>query len=166
MEEFSQSLHETNLQNLQKSVSFSSTIGKQQVASDFNDYILSIESQIESPTFEVDTKCEFVSYTKNREIQIVKQPKDFPQQTDLMLFNRKSSSMFDENYEKNKEELIKSGITTNLSLLNTKENKAELNASALRQRSSEISEIGGSGLVARMRSRVLAEKSSTLKLDE
>ena len=166
MEEFSQSLHETNLQNLQKSVSFSSTIGKQQVASDFNDYILSIESQIESPTFEVDTKCEFVSYTKNREIQMVKQPKDFPQQTDLMLFNRKSSSMFDENYEKNKEELIKSGITTNLSLLNTKENKAELNASALRQRSSEISEIGGSGLVARMRSRVLAEKSSTLKLDE
>ena len=163
MEEFSQSLHETNLQ---KSVSFSSTIGKQQVASDFNDYILSIESQIESPTFEVDTKCEFVSYTKNREIQMVKQPKDFPQQTDLMLFNRKSSSMFDENYEKNKEELIKSGITTNLSLLNTKENKAELNASALRQRSSEISEIGGSGLVARMRSRVLAEKSSTLKLDE
>ena len=163
MEEFSQSLHETNLQ---KSVSFSSTIGKQQVASDFNDYILSIESQIESPTFEVDTKCEFVSYTKNREIQMVKQPKDFPQQTDLMLFNRKSSSMFDENYEKNKEELIKSGITTNLSLLNTKENKAELNASALRQRSSEISEIGGSGLVARMRSRVLAEKSSTFKLDE
>ena len=163
MEEFSQSLHETNLQ---KSVSFSSTIGKQQVASDFNDYILSIESQIESPTFEVDTKCEFVSYTKNREIQMVKQPKDFPQQTDLMLFNRKSSSMFDENYEKNKEELIKSGITTNLSLLNTKENKAELNASALRQRSSEISEIGGSGLVARMRSRVLAEKYSTLKLDE
>ena len=97
---------------------------------------------------------------------MVKQPKDFPQQTDLILFNRKSSSMYDENIEKNKEELIKSGITTNLSLLNTKENKAELNASALRQRSAEISEIGGSGLVARMRARVLAEKPSTLKLDE
>ena len=73
--------------------------------------------------------------------------------------------MYDENIEKNKEELIKSGITTNLSLLNTKENKAELNASALRQRSAEISEIGGSGLVARMKARVLAEKPSTLKLD-
>ena len=51
--------------------------------------------------------------------------------------------MYNENIGKNKEELIKSGITTNLSLLNTKENKAELNASALRQRSAEISEIGG-----------------------
>ena len=162
MEEFSRSLHETKLE---KSVSFSSTIGKQQVASDFNDYIVSVESQIESPTFEVVTKCEFVSYTKNREIQMVKQPKDFPQQTDLILFNRKSSSMYDENIEKNKEELVKSGITTNFSLLNTKENKAELNASALRQRSAEISEIGGSGLVARMRARMLAEKISTLKID-
>ena len=82
------------------------------------------------------------------EIHMVKQPKDFPQQTYLILFNRKS---YDENIEKNKEELIKSGITTNLSLLNTKENKGKLNASALRQRSAEISEIGGSGLVARMR---------------
>ena len=59
--------------------------------------------------------------------------------------------MYDENIEKNKKELIKSGITTNLSLLNTKENKVELNASALRQRSAEISEIGGSGLIARTR---------------
>ena len=95
--------------------------------------------------------CEFVSYTKSQEIHIVKQPKYFPQQTDLILFNQKSSSVYDENIEKNKKELIKSGITTNLSLLNTKENKVELNASALRQRSAEISEIGGSGLVARMR---------------
>ena len=54
MEELSQSLHETNLQ---KSVSFSRTIGKQQVAADFNDYILPIESQIEPSTFEVDTIC-------------------------------------------------------------------------------------------------------------
>ena len=106
-----------------------------------------------------------MSYTKNREIQNVKQPKDFPQQTDLMLFNRKSSSIFDENIEKNKEELIKSGITTNLSLLNTKENKTEIEASALRQRSVEISEIGGSGLVERMRARVLAENLQLL-LDE
>ena len=164
MEEISESLHATKLK---KTVSFSiSSIGKQQVASDFDDYIVSVESKIEPPTFEIDTICEFVSYTKSREIHTVKQPKDFPQQTDLILFNRKSSSMYDENIEKNKEELIKSGITTNLSLLNTKENKAELNASALRQRSAEISEIGGSGLVARMRARVLAEKPSTLKLDE
>ena len=116
--------------------------------SDFDDYN---HKYMKPPTFEIDTICEFVSYTKSREIQMAKQPKDFPQQTDLILFNRKSSSMYDENIEKNKEELIKSGITTNLSLLNTKENKAELNASALRQRSAEISEIGGSGLVARMR---------------
>ena len=27
---------------------------------------------------------------------MVKQPKDFPQQTDLILFNQKSSSMYDE----------------------------------------------------------------------
>ena len=162
MEECSRLLHV----KLEKSVSFSNTIGKQQVASDFNDYIVSVKSQIESPTFEVVTNCEFVSYTKNREIQMVKQPKDFPQQTDLMLFNRKSSSMYDENIEKNKEELVKSGITTNLSLLNTKENKAELIASALRQRSAEILEIGGSVLVARMRARMLAEKTSTLKNDE
>ena len=164
MEEISKSLNATKHR---KCVRFSSSIGKQQVDSDFDDYnIVPVESQIEPPTFEIDTICEFVSYTKSREIQMVKQPKDFPQQTDLILFNRKSSSMYDENIEKNKEELIKSGITTNLSLLNTKENKAELNASALRQRSAEISEIGGSGLVARMRARVLAEKLSTLKLDE
>ena len=78
--------------------------------------------------------CEFVSYTKSQEIHIVKQPKYFPQQTDLILFNQKSSSVYDENIEKNKKELIKSGITTNLRLLNTKENKIELNASALSQR--------------------------------
>ena len=83
-----------------------------------------------------------MKFTLSKEI-LVKQPKDFHQKTDLILYNRKASSMYNENIGKNKEELIKSGITTNLSLLNTKENKAELNASALRQRSAEISEIGG-----------------------
>ena len=138
MEEISESLHATKLK---KSVNFSSSIGKQQVASDFDDYIVSVESQIEPPTFEIDTIWEFVSYTKSREIQMVKQPKDFPQQTDLILFNRKSSSMYDENIEKNKEELIKSGITTNLSsaLFSLVFNKLKF--------------------VARMRARVLAEKS-------
>ena len=69
MEEISESLHATKLK---KSVNFSSSIGKQQVASDFDDYIVSVESQIEPPTFEIDTICEFVSYTKSREIQMVK----------------------------------------------------------------------------------------------
>ena len=96
------------------------------------------------------------------EIHMVKQPKDLPQQTVLILFNQKSSSMYDENIEKKKKELIK----TNLGLLNNIENKAELNETALRQRSAEIKENGGSGLVARMRARVQAEKTSTLKFDE
>ena len=52
-----------------------------------------------------------------------------------------------------------------LSLLNTKENKAKLNVSTLHQRPAEISEIGGSWLVARMRARVLAEKPSTIELE-
>ena len=88
MEEISKSLNATKHR---KCVRFSSSIGKQQVDSDFDDYnIVPVESQIEPPTFEIDTICEFVSYTKSREIQMVKQPKDFPQQTYLILFNRKS----------------------------------------------------------------------------
>ena len=45
--------------------------------------------------------------------------------------------MYDEKVEKNKEELIKSGITTDISSLNTKENITEINSAAMRQRSKE-----------------------------
>ena len=65
---------------------------------------------------------EFVCYSKKREIMPIKNPKDFSCKTDLILYNRKSSSMYDEKVEKNKEELIKSGIRTDISSLNTKEN--------------------------------------------
>ena len=44
MEEISESLQATKHK---KSVSFSSSIGKQQLASDFDDYIVSEESQID-----------------------------------------------------------------------------------------------------------------------
>ena len=67
----------------------------------------------------------------------IKNPKDFSCKTDLILYNRKSSSMHDEKVEKNKEELIKSGITTDISSLNTKENITEINSAAMRQRSKE-----------------------------
>ena len=81
----------------------------------------------------------------------IKNPKDFSCKTDLILYNRKSSSMHDEKVEKNKEELIKSGITTDISSLNTKENITEINSAALRQRSKELSDMAKSGVVARMK---------------
>ena len=94
---------------------------------------------------------EFVCYSKKREIMPIKNPKDFSCKTDLILYNRKSSSMYDEKVEKNKEELIKSGITTDISSLNTKENITEINSAALRQRSKELSDMAKSGVVARMK---------------
>ena len=94
---------------------------------------------------------EFVCYSKKREIMPIKNPKDFSCKTDLILYNRKSSSMHDEKVEKNKEELIKSGITTDISSLNTKENITEINSAALRQRSKELSDMTKSWVVARMK---------------
>ena len=94
---------------------------------------------------------EFVCYSKKREIMPIKNPKDFSCKTDLILYNRKSSSTYDEKVEKNKEELIKSGITTDISSLNTKENITEINSAALRQRSKELSDMAKSGVVARMK---------------
>ena len=94
---------------------------------------------------------EFVCYSKKREIMPIKNPKDFSCKTDLILYNRKSSSMYDEKVEKNKEKLIKSGITTDMSSLNTKENITEINSAALRQRSKELSDMAKSGVVARMK---------------
>ena len=94
---------------------------------------------------------EFVCYSKKREIMPIKNPKDFSCKTDLILYNRKSSSMYDEKVEKNKEKLIKSGITTDISSLNTKENITEINSAALRQRSKELSDMTKSGVVARMK---------------
>ena len=94
---------------------------------------------------------EFVCYSKKREIMPIKNPKDFSCKTDLILYNRKSSSMYDEKVEMNKEKLIKSGITTDISSLNTKENITEINSAALRQRSKELSDMTKSWVVARMK---------------
>ena len=77
----------------------------------------------------------------------IKNPKDFSCKTDFILCNRKSSGMYDEKVEKNKEKLIKSGITTDMSYLNTKENITEINSAALRQRSKELSDMTSQGLL-------------------
>ena len=138
MEEFSETLQKIKL--CSKITTFAEvTHGRVHVSEDFNIYDCDSEEN------------EFVCYSKNREIMPIKNPNDFSCKTDLILYNRKSSSMYDEIVEKNKEKLIKSGITTDMSSLNTKENITEINSAALRQRSKELSEMANSGVVARMK---------------
>ena len=96
-----------------KNIKFSENIGKLTVTRSF-------ENTDSEPNDILN--LEFVYYDKKHEIQIVKQPKDFQVNTDVKLFDRKLSSMYDENIEKNRELLIALGVTTNISSLNTKEN--------------------------------------------
>ena len=129
MEEFSENEFFQNIKLCSKITTFAeSTNGGVHVSEDFDTSIYNNCDLVEN---------EFVCYSKKREIMPIKNPKDFSCKTDLILYHRKSSSMYDEKVEKNKEELIKSGITTDISSLNTKENITEINSAAMRQRSKE-----------------------------
>ena len=144
MEDFSE------LQNgkISKNIQFSENIGELTVSNSFEN----VSS---------DPNLGYVYYDKAHEIQMVKQPKDFQVNTDVKLFDRKLSSMYDENIEKNRELLIASGVTTNMSSLNTKENREEINLAKLKQRSDEVSEINNSGLVAKMRAKINDNKNQS-----
>ena len=111
-------------------------IGIQKVVIDF-DWQVETNPSVNT-TYDVLLQ-DFESATKGHDLKLAKMPEDFQVKTDVMLFNRKFSSVHNEYKEKNKEALINSGFITDMSLLNTKENRAELGAVALQERNKEIS---------------------------
>ena len=76
---------------INKNIKFSENIGELTVTRSF-------ENTDSEPNDSLNLK--FVYYDKKHEIQIVKQPKDFQVNTDVKLFDRKLSSMYDENTRK------------------------------------------------------------------